>query len=98
MKKRLYFVETNGYSMIVSVDNKKRCRYLIENNECEFPHSWQMEEEEREAAAIEFLNSVEDDSSWSDNLTYDDLFSDEVMASWNNPDGNVIIAEIQKEL
>lgn len=98
MKKRLYFVETNGYSMIVSVDNKKRCRYLIENNECEFPHSWQMEEEEREAAAIEFLNSVEDDSSWRDNLTYDDLFSDEVMASWNNPDGNVIIAEIQKEL
>ena len=84
--------------MIVSVDSKKNCRYLIENNKCEFPHLWQMEEDEREAAAIEFLNSVEDDSSWNDNLTYDDFFSDEVMASWNNPDGNVIIAEIKKEL
>ena len=84
--------------MIVSVDSEKNCRYFIENNKCEFPHLWQMEEEEREATAIEFLNSVEDDSSWRDNLTYDDFFSDEVLASMDNPDGNVIIAEIQKEL
>lgn len=84
--------------MIVSVDSKKNCRYLIENCKCEFPHLWLMEEDEQEAAAIEFLNSVEDDSSWNDNLTYDDFFSDEVMASWNNPDGSVIIAEIKKEL
>ena len=98
MKKRLYFIETNGYSMIVSVDSKKNCRYLIENNKCEFPHLWQMKNKERKAAAIEFLNSVEDDSSWNDNLTYDDFFSDKVMASWANPDGNFIIAKIQKEL
>ena len=84
--------------MVVSVDSKKNCRYLVENCECEFPHLWLMEKDEREAAAIEFLNSVEDDSSWNDNLTYDDFFSDEFMASWNNPDGNVIIAEIKKEL
>lgn len=98
MKKRLYFITTNAYYMIVSVDSEKNCRYLIENCECEFPHLWLMEEEEREAAAIEFLNSVEDDSSWNDNLTYDDFFSDEVMASWNKTDGNIIIAELQKEL
>ena len=98
MKKRLYFIKTNCGYMTVSVNSKKNCRYLIENCECEFPHLWLMEEEEREAAAIEFLNSVEDDSSWNDNLTYDDFFSDEFMASWNNPDGNVIIAELQKEL
>ena len=84
--------------MIVSVDSKKNCRYLIENCECEFPHLWLMEKEEREAAAIEFLNSVEDDSSWSDNLTYEDFFKDGVLVSWDNPDGNGIVAEIIKEL
>ena len=84
--------------MVVSVDSKKRCRYLIEHNRCEFPHLWQMAEEEREAVAIEFLNSVEDDSSWNDNLTYDELFDESHMQSYTNPDGAVIIAEIEKEL
>ena len=84
--------------MVVSVDSKKNCRYLVENCECEFPHLWLMEKDEREAAAIEFLNSVKDDSSWNDGLTYDELFDEAHMRSYTNPDGAAIIAEIEKKL
>lgn len=98
MKKRLYFIETNGGYMIISVDSNKKCRYLIDNNDCCIPYLGHFDEDERCKVAVDFLDSVEDDSSWNDNLTYNDLFSDEVMASWNNPDGNVVIAEIEKEL
>lgn len=97
-RKKLYFIETNAYSMIVSVDSNKKCRYLIENNKCEFPHLWQMEEEKRKRAAVKFLKTVEDDSSWRDNLTYTELFDEEHMRSYDNPDGFVIVAEIEKEL
>ena len=34
--KKLYFVETNGYNMLVSVDKDKNCRYLTETDE--FPY------------------------------------------------------------
>lgn len=98
MKKRLYFVETNAFYMIVSVDRKKNCRYLIENTKCEFPHLWQIDKDERWRVAVEFLKTVEDNSSWRDNLTYDELFDEEHMWSYTNPDGAVIIAEFEKEL
>lgn len=97
-RKKLYFIETNAYSMIVSVDSDKNCRYMWETNECEFPHLWQMEEEKRKRAAVKFLKTVEDDSSWRDNLTYTELFDEEHMRSYDNPDGFVIVAEIEKEL
>lgn len=97
-RKKLYFIETNAGSMIASVDSDNNCRYMWENNECEFPHIWEMPEEDRKKAATKFLRTVEDDSSWNDNLTYDELFNDDTMASYNNPDGLVIIAEIEKEL
>lgn len=97
-RKKLYFIETNAYSMIVSVDSDKNCRYMWETNECEFPHIWEMPEEDREKAAKKFLRTVEDDSSWNDNLIYDELFDEEHMRSYDNPDGFVIVAEIEKEL
>ena len=35
--KKLYFVETNGYNMLVSVDEDNNCRYLTETDE--FPYT-----------------------------------------------------------
>lgn len=36
MMKKLYFCETNGYNMVVSVDSENNCRYLTETND--FPY------------------------------------------------------------
>lgn len=80
MMKKLYFVKTNGYNMIVSIDEENNARYLTETND--FPVN------PTEAQAMEFLESVEDDSSWEDDCTKEEIFSDEVE----------ILAEMEKEL
>lgn len=84
--KKICYCTTNGYDMIVSVDNDNNCRYLTETND--FPHIDDMNKEEQEEAARKFLEAVEDDSSWEDDCTYDQIFTD----------GVDIIAEIEKEL
>ena len=96
-KKKLYFVKTNADDMIVSVDSDGNCRILYDSNECPLPYLCGLDEEEQEKVAIDFLNTVEDDSSWDDGFTYDELFNDESMCSYSNPDGFEIIAEIEKE-
>ena len=85
--KKLYFVETNGYNMLVSVDEDNNCRYLTETDE--FPYTVNNDAEEKERKALEFLESVEDDSSWEDDCSYEQIFEE-------FPDN--IIAEIEKEL
>lgn len=85
--KKLYFVETNGYNMIVSVDKDNDCRYLTETDE--FPYMVNDDLEEKERKALDFLESVEDDSSWENNCNYEQIFEE-------FPVG--IIAEIEKEL
>ena len=87
MMKKLYFVETNGYDMVVSVDNENKCRYLTENKE--FPYVINDTFEEKKRKALEFLNSVEDDSSWEEDCTYEQIFEEFPVE---------IIAEIEKEL
>ena len=87
MKKDLYFVWTNGYNMVVSVDENNDCRYMTENNE--FPHI--TNDEEKGKAATAFLESIEDDSSWECDCTYEQIFEE-------FSDGIEIIAKISKEL
>lgn len=78
--KKIYYVRTNGYDMLVSVDGLKNCRYMTEN-EC-FP-SKEMN------SIMDFLeNDVEDDSSWDDDCSYEQLFNE----------SNDIIAEIEKDI
>ena len=57
MKKKLYFVTTNAYDMLVSDDGETR-RVLIDN-------SWANLHMQSERAN-EFLREVEDDSSWQE--------------------------------
>ena len=57
MKKKLYFVTTNAYDMLISDDGETR-RVLIDN-------SWGNLRMQRERVD-EFLREVEDDSSWQE--------------------------------
>ncbi len=57
MKKKLYFVTTNAYDMLISDDGKAR-RVLIDN-------SWANLHMQSERAN-EFLREVEDDSTWQE--------------------------------
>ena len=86
MTKKLYFCETNGYNMVVSVDSENECRYLTETND--FPYIVGVDAEQKRQKVTEFLEQIEDDSSWEDDCTYDQIFTD----------GVEVIAEIEKEL
>lgn len=88
MKKKLYFVVTNGYNMLISVDGNKNCKYLIENEE--FPYILDDDPEEQKRKVLDFLESIElaDDLSWDEDCTYEQLFE-------GFPDK--IIAEVEKE-
>ena len=57
MKKKLYFVTTNAYDMLISDDGEVR-RVLVDNPTCNL-----YRQRER---ANEFLREVEDDSSWQE--------------------------------
>ena len=57
MKKKLYFVTTNAYGMVISDDGEVR-RVLFDNTACNLYI-------QRERAS-EFLREVEDDSSWQE--------------------------------
>lgn len=87
--KKLYFIRTNAYDMVVSVDEEKNCLYLTENEE--FPYiDEELEKEEQIKQATEFLkNVVEDDSSWENDCSYQQLFEDSSIE---------ILVEIEKDL
>lgn len=86
MLKKLYFCETNGYNMVVSVDSENDCRYLTETND--FPILSGMDAEQKEQTVRKFLESVEDDSSWENDCTYDQIFEGV----------ETVLVEIEKEL
>lgn len=71
--------------MVVSVDNQGDCRYMTENQY--FPLLSE-EPEVMHEQILDFLQSIEDDSSWSDDCDYDQIFVDEVD----------ILAEIESEI
>lgn len=91
MKKRLLYCETNAYDMIVSIDEEDNCRYLIETEE--FPTIEFGEDEENENKILNFLQTVEDDSSWSEDCSKEEIFESE-----GQPNGLIVLAEIEKEL
>ena len=84
--KSLYYGITNGYDLVISVDENKNCRYLTQTKD--FPVFRDSNEKEREEIAKEFLNTILDDCTWEDDCSYDDLFNDDVK----------IISETKKEL
>lgn len=86
MLKKLYFCETNGYNMVVSMDNENNCRYLTETND--FPYIVSMDAEQKRQEATEFLEQIEDDSSWENDCTFNQIFAD----------GVEVLAEIEKEI
>lgn len=85
--KKLYFVETNGYNMIVTVDEELNCRYLTETED--FPIIVNMNNEEKMNEAEKFLKKVEDDSSWEDDCSYEQIFEEFPIE---------IIAKIEKDI
>lgn len=87
MKKDLYFVKTNGYNMVVSVDDDRICRYLTENDDCSFAFYAETDID----SVIRLLESVEDDSSWESDCTYEQIFDE-------FPDDFNVIAKISKDL
>ena len=67
--KKLYFVSTNAYDMLVSDDGEIR-RVLVDNAACNL-----YSQRDR---AEDFLREVEDDSSWTEyEETFDDLIDAE---------------------
>lgn len=85
--KKLYFIKTNGYNMVVSVDEANNCRYITETED--FPYITEDEPKKQKQKALAFLKSIEDDSSWDDDCTHYQLF-DEFQVE--------IVAEIEREL
>ena len=57
MKKKLFFVTTNAYDMLISDDGEIR-RVLTDNTACNLY--------KQRGRANEFLREVEDDSSWQE--------------------------------
>lgn len=97
MTKRLLYVRTNGYDMLVSVDEENNVRFLTETEE--FPYIVTLYDDDgtREDIAREFLESVEDDSGWEMAEDVEDL--DKWLGiDWNAAEHSVIIAEIEKDL
>ena len=86
MLKKLYFCETNGYNMVISVDAENNCKFLTEKES--FPYILNMDEEEKEKAAKEFLEDLQDESGFEDDLTYEQLFVP----------GTDIISEIERNI
>ena len=95
MTKTLYLIRTNAYNVVVSLDQEDNVRFLTQNES--FPLVILTARDEEDAdVAIEFLNSVEDDSSWEE-------MSREDLEKLINPDYNmaekpIVIAKIEKEM
>lgn len=96
--KRLYFVKTNAYDMLVTVEGSE-VRYLIENEYTNFPKEkdygfqddFMVKLTEYEKAVKEYLiNEVEDNSSWETDVSLEEMF--DIM------DVCEIVAEIEKEI
>ena len=66
--KKLFYVRTNGYDMVISVDENNDCKYLTQN-EC-FPNLPDEEE------AKDFLREIDSVYDWEDDLTYEQLFEE----------------------
>lgn len=82
MLKKLYYVRTNGYDMLVSLDNDSDVRFLCENKY--FPTN--------DDDILDFLHSVEDDSSWELEEDVEDL-EEWLGIDYNDPETPRILFE-----
>lgn len=91
--KYLYFVVTNAYNLLVSKEDTT-VRYMIESNDCVLPNRSEYDDSaDFECAAIEFLDTVEDDSNWETvNESVEDVES-WLGVDYSNPETPRIIAE-----
>lgn len=87
MIKKLYYIRTNGYDMLVSYDENNFVRFLTENKY--FPSD--------DDGIFAFLESVEDDTSWEYEEDVEDL-EEWLGIDYNNPETPRILFEIEKEL
>ena len=91
MKKLLYYVITNGYDYIAYVEGKE-ARILDDVNFTK-PFSTSDDANEKAEKALNFLETIEDASSWSCVMTSDDLYTE-----WEeNSDDIEVIAELEIE-
>lgn len=92
--KKIYYVYTNGYDMVVTISSENEVKYLTENDY--FPAiSWGQDDYEKRA--LEFLETqVEDDSFFETGMTYEDFWG--LVYEGYNSGNFVIIAEIEKEI
>lgn len=94
MTTNLYYVIANGYDMIVSVDYKGNVRVL---DDMYFLYLRKQEDEDKDKkAVIEFLQEIEDDSSWE--LQEDVLITDDFpIEDWLGDDVEIFV-HIEKTL
>lgn len=95
--KKLMYVTTNAYDVIVSYDkNEKILRFLIESNENPFPKRNAEGQPDLETIK-DFLRNIEGDSSWDykeDVENVEKFFG----IDYSNPETARIIAEIETDL
>lgn len=95
--KKLMYVTTNAGDMIVSYDeNEKVLRYLSESNENPFPKRNSEGQPDLEAIN-DFLNTVEDDSSWCCEEGVEDV-EESLEIDYNDSETPRIIAERETDL
>lgn len=87
MMKKLYFVRTNGYDMLVSHDEDNDVRYLTENKY--FPSD--------DDDILSFLESIEDDTSWEYEEGVDNI-EEWLGIDYNNPETPRILFDMEKDL
>lgn len=85
--KDLYYIYTNGYDLVASVDEDGFCRYLTSIEYDGFPILDDTTSEETKEKCLKFLEEIEDDSSWETDCTLEELL-----------EGAEIIVEAKKEL
>lgn len=87
MIKKLYYIRTNGYDMLVSQDDDNDVRYLPENKY--FPSN--------DDDILAFLEGVEDDTSWELEENVEDI-EEWLDIDYSDPETPRILFEIEKEL
>ena len=87
---KLYYVRTNGYDLVIYDDrNGKTEQGYVLTETSEFPKIYDEFGEMHKERATEFLNQIEDYSSWENDCDIDEIL---------NSDDVEIIAEIETEL
>lgn len=95
--RKLYYIETNGYDMVLSLDEDGTIRMLSES--IDFPALFPgMCQKEKQRKAIDFLKEIEDDSSWEEIKLHGENIHEMVEHWYGKDDPAQVIAGVEKEL